>query len=174
MVKELLSCMYEVGCAFVFFFFQAEDGIRDIGVTGVQTCALPISERRRERPPLPSGPDVGTAPSTFPVQLRNSMTGVGKPTPATACSAPIARSASSPLVCRPCAPGRVARPPLPGRSPAAHHAGQGESIPADTPGPAPVPLAVRYRPDGSPAAADPLDGVRARLAGSWTPARAGQ
>src|SRR5258707_10187060 len=27
---------------FFFFFFQAEDGIRDIGVTGVQTCALPI------------------------------------------------------------------------------------------------------------------------------------
>src|SRR3712207_3796848 len=27
-----------------FFFFQAEDGIRDIGVTGVQTCALPISK----------------------------------------------------------------------------------------------------------------------------------
>ena len=27
---------------FLFFFFQAEDGIRDIGVTGVQTCALPI------------------------------------------------------------------------------------------------------------------------------------
>src|SRR5438445_1803717 len=29
-------------CSGVFFFFQAEDGIRDIGVTGVQTCALPI------------------------------------------------------------------------------------------------------------------------------------
>src|SRR5690606_41073537 len=29
---------------FVFFFFQAEDGIRDFHVTGVQTCALPISE----------------------------------------------------------------------------------------------------------------------------------
>src|SRR5437762_423600 len=28
---------------FVFFFFQAEDGIRDTSVTGVQTCALPIS-----------------------------------------------------------------------------------------------------------------------------------
>src|SRR3712207_7680598 len=28
----------------VSFFFQAEDGIRDIGVTGVQTCALPIFE----------------------------------------------------------------------------------------------------------------------------------
>src|SRR5206468_6447192 len=27
---------------FVFFFFQAEDGIRDLIVTGVQTCALPI------------------------------------------------------------------------------------------------------------------------------------
>src|SRR5258707_3740492 len=27
---------------YLFFFFQAEDGIRDIGVTGVQTCALPI------------------------------------------------------------------------------------------------------------------------------------
>jgi len=26
-----------------FFFFQAEDGIRDRDVTGVQTCALPIS-----------------------------------------------------------------------------------------------------------------------------------
>src|SRR3712207_8979641 len=31
------------GC---FFFFQAEDGIRDIGVTGVQTCALPICGKR--------------------------------------------------------------------------------------------------------------------------------
>jgi len=28
----------------VFFFFQAEDGIRDTSVTGVQTCALPIFE----------------------------------------------------------------------------------------------------------------------------------
>src|SRR5437879_9920187 len=29
-----------------FFFFQAEDGIRDTSVTGVQTCALPISSLR--------------------------------------------------------------------------------------------------------------------------------
>src|SRR2546429_6014405 len=28
----------------LFFFFQAEDGIRDVAVTGVQTCALPISQ----------------------------------------------------------------------------------------------------------------------------------
>src|SRR5438067_5295465 len=31
-------------CFFFFFFFQAEDGIRDRNVTGVQTCALPISD----------------------------------------------------------------------------------------------------------------------------------
>src|SRR5256884_9036827 len=29
-------------CSVFFFFFQAEDGIRDVAVTGVQTCALPI------------------------------------------------------------------------------------------------------------------------------------
>src|SRR5256885_7878902 len=32
-----------VGMAAIIFFFQAEDGIRDYKVTGVQTCALPIS-----------------------------------------------------------------------------------------------------------------------------------
>src|SRR5256884_1475875 len=31
-----------VRCFYLFFFFQAEDGIRDVAVTGVQTCALPI------------------------------------------------------------------------------------------------------------------------------------
>src|SRR3989449_9235344 len=31
-----------------FFFFQAEDGIRDVAVTGVQTCALPISHRAHD------------------------------------------------------------------------------------------------------------------------------
>src|SRR5258707_6090792 len=35
-----MSCKVFSSC--FFFFFQAEDGIRDIGVTGVQTCALPI------------------------------------------------------------------------------------------------------------------------------------
>src|SRR3712207_7508130 len=35
---------------FFFFFFQAEDGIRDIGVTGVQTCALPISRSSTAAP----------------------------------------------------------------------------------------------------------------------------
>src|SRR5688500_20142710 len=32
-----------------FFFFQAEDGIRDYKVTGVQTCALPISRSAADR-----------------------------------------------------------------------------------------------------------------------------
>src|SRR2546430_7285259 len=37
-----LSAVYRA--ALTFFFFQAEDGIRDLTVTGVQTCALPISQ----------------------------------------------------------------------------------------------------------------------------------
>src|SRR5690606_40480649 len=45
-LRSLLPRPAEVaGCAGVvceFFFFQAEDGIRDFHVTGVQTCALPI------------------------------------------------------------------------------------------------------------------------------------
>src|SRR5947209_13219273 len=58
-----------IGIDRIAFFFQAEDGIRYIGVTGVQTCALPIyirlrhggvhetqvTNRRRER----RGPDGG-------------------------------------------------------------------------------------------------------------------
>src|SRR5438270_6675687 len=45
-----------------FFFFQAEDGIRGLTVTGVQTCALPISEQLEDdalaRPPLVRWQDV--------------------------------------------------------------------------------------------------------------------
>src|ERR1039457_7558250 len=38
-------------CILFFFFFQAEDGIRDYKVTGVQTCALPICCWDRGRRP---------------------------------------------------------------------------------------------------------------------------
>src|SRR5256886_8728105 len=38
-----------ISLSFFFFFFQAEDGIRDLTVTGVQTCALPISRPRPAR-----------------------------------------------------------------------------------------------------------------------------
>src|SRR5256885_8756441 len=39
-----MACVDFILC--FFFFFQAEDGIRDYKVTGVQTCALPISEEK--------------------------------------------------------------------------------------------------------------------------------
>src|SRR5690606_40499090 len=42
------GCLWSahVSMCFFFFFFQAEDGIRDFHVTGVQTCALPILPAR--------------------------------------------------------------------------------------------------------------------------------
>src|SRR5690606_40651776 len=64
---------------FLCFFFQAEDGIRDFHVTGVQTCALPIS------------PPAGRAPSA----ARRSPPGQGNRRP------PAARAAASD---RPCSP----------------------------------------------------------------------
>ena len=43
MICEVMSVVVSlVQFCFFFFFFQAEDGIRDHCVTGVQTCALPI------------------------------------------------------------------------------------------------------------------------------------
>src|SRR2546430_9499196 len=42
---QLIGCGYEGQIS--YFFFQAEDGIRDLTVTGVQTCALPICAGRR-------------------------------------------------------------------------------------------------------------------------------
>src|SRR6478752_424124 len=49
----LLSLTYSgVGSVCLFFFFQAEDGIRDVAVTGVQTCALPILHSKPARSPL--------------------------------------------------------------------------------------------------------------------------
>src|SRR5688572_32738613 len=43
-----------VHCGFgFFFFFQAEDGIRDLTVTGVQTCALPIWSACSRSSPAP-------------------------------------------------------------------------------------------------------------------------
>src|SRR2546430_8833226 len=49
-----------IGLVVMFFFFQAEDGIRDLTVTGVQTCALPIcahgiAQRARRRTALDIG-----------------------------------------------------------------------------------------------------------------------
>src|SRR3712207_6144573 len=60
---------------FLFFFFQAEDGIRDIGVTGVQTCALPISSRWS---PRSTWSPTSTRPTT-----RRRLGPSGRPLPAT-------------------------------------------------------------------------------------------
>src|SRR3989449_4809152 len=47
---SFLYCRYRyLFFFFFFFFFQAEDGIRDVAVTGVQTCALPISDHQALR-----------------------------------------------------------------------------------------------------------------------------
>src|SRR2546429_7880610 len=48
----------------VFFFFQAEDGIRDVAVTGVQTCALPISFHTGTGKPIRPFPPRFLSPSS--------------------------------------------------------------------------------------------------------------
>src|SRR2546429_1185402 len=45
-VSQVAVFGYEASRVMKFFFFQAEDGIRDVAVTGVQTCALPIYSNR--------------------------------------------------------------------------------------------------------------------------------
>ena len=64
------------------FFFQAEDGIRDIGVTGVQTCALPIYECFKvvgyQPPDQP--PTWKTSGSLFVRLLSFDLLGIGDPT----------------------------------------------------------------------------------------------
>src|SRR2546421_7599527 len=46
-VRSECSLIIVVCLSVFFFFFQAEDGIRDLIVTGVQTCALPICSWRK-------------------------------------------------------------------------------------------------------------------------------
>src|SRR5207248_4716996 len=59
---------------FFFFFFQAEDGIRDRTVTGVQTCALPISS-----PSAPTAHLAGKASSAAILTPKNEPS--SKPLP---------------------------------------------------------------------------------------------
>src|SRR2546425_12966852 len=48
--RQVLCCYDRRILSYFFFFFQAEDGIRDKLVTGVQTCALPIWAWANQRP----------------------------------------------------------------------------------------------------------------------------
>src|SRR3989442_5832981 len=72
--------------SFFFFFFQAEDGIRDADVTGVQTCALPISVRcawpRHRRDRLPAGPIASRADPRAPPRERTPRARRGSAPPA--------------------------------------------------------------------------------------------
>src|SRR2546430_9288613 len=68
----------------VFFFFQAEDGIRDLTVTGVQTCALPIYVPGRARTGLPRGRarsagDARHAQRRVRLHLRRPLPGDARP-----------------------------------------------------------------------------------------------
>src|SRR2546421_3429264 len=56
-------------CLFVFFFFQAEDGIRDLIVTGVQTCALPICRKMQTGQGLVAGGRYTEPPLSFFLKL---------------------------------------------------------------------------------------------------------
>src|SRR2546430_13023382 len=67
--KRDKATMLDIG----YCFFQAEDGIRDLTVTGVQTCALPISEHRPlpDQQPVACGhDDAAVAAAEFPRGLR--------------------------------------------------------------------------------------------------------
>src|SRR3712207_6861530 len=68
-----------------FVFFQAEDGIRDIGVTGVQTCALPISALEIPRADVVGhdwGANVAWALAAWHPDRVRSLTAVSVPHPA--------------------------------------------------------------------------------------------
>src|SRR5690606_10422727 len=78
-----LLTLVSIACILIFFFFQAEDGIRDFHVTGVQTCALPILRHLLMEKKAPPPPDPGeteqeqktlTYSLAFPDLLKLSLT----------------------------------------------------------------------------------------------------
>src|SRR2546426_10245934 len=60
---------------FFFFFFQAEDGIRDYKVTGVQTCALPIFTFTATASGAPTAVGVSVANNSFSPATANVKVG---------------------------------------------------------------------------------------------------
>src|SRR5690554_6423470 len=100
----------------VFFFFQAEDGIRDADVTGVQTCALPIWTRSAPAPGSPP-PAAKAAPAGWP-QLPPPAAEAA-PLPAVSC--PYSYSLRSALVHQATAPKTGTPPDSVTRSPPPCH-----------------------------------------------------
>src|SRR2546429_5688824 len=61
----------------VIFFFQAEDGIRDVAVTGVQTCALPIYGADDQRGEIHGGLRVGQEDGGLRSPTQVCLAGIG-------------------------------------------------------------------------------------------------
>src|SRR5216683_4743588 len=84
----------------VFFFFQAEDGIRDLIVTGVQTCALPILGLPAESScarPAPPRQDGGADPArTCSTAAPTAAPVSPDPTPRTSSAGSVGSSSGSP------------------------------------------------------------------------------
>src|SRR5438093_8968130 len=81
--RSLSSAVFvgiEVVTFVLIFFFQAEDGIRDWSVTGVQTCALPISTRLTlDRAVVKGGDEIGQQVTSLVCRLvRSEERRVGK------------------------------------------------------------------------------------------------
>src|SRR5205823_8522155 len=85
-----------------YFFFQAEDGIRDKLVTGVQTCALPISTRSNARTTR------STNAGTPPVWLSTNSSSPGRDTAASR-AATCARSNGRSVVVPSSTPAKIGR-----------------------------------------------------------------
>src|SRR2546426_12492422 len=142
----------------MFFFFQAEDGIRYYKVTGVQTCALPILDRARaDRPVL----------ALAPVTPRRRA-GLARP------PRPARRRAGAAVDRDARAPHAVERARGPPRGLRAHRAGQGppgargrrQARPAERP---PADRHARRDPGGSAHGRRGPDRDRVRVAGARAP-----
>src|SRR5260221_7551034 len=72
--KKDLTLQFIPAFLIFFFFFQAEDGIRDHCVTGVQTCALPIQSRSGIRDHCVTGVQTCALPISSSTRLNSSHT----------------------------------------------------------------------------------------------------
>src|SRR5438034_7557657 len=100
----LRALFFSLTFSFFFFFFQAEDGIRDHCMTGVQTCALPISpiagseisrkKSARQYHCKPGGYNASKAPCSAGYGIAWMPSSSGEPKPRADASALSARSRS--------------------------------------------------------------------------------